>query len=418
MSIAEGVAARVAYKVYPSGVIDPNVDPVPGTDPGASDGQILRRVTSTIKLGKDTYQSAEIRDDRQIGDHRHGTRRGSGGITGELSGKTYQDLMAGAFRANWVASFAKTEAELTSVVTDNATAKFTFGGGDPVAEGFKVGDIIRATGLPDAANNAKNFQILAFGGTSNREVTVYPAPVTNASPDTSFTITRPGRRLELPSANFVKRRFLFEHYWSDIDTVKLFTESRIAGMKLGLPASGMATCEFPVVPRNAKVYDGSSAPFLTAPAAQTTTRIHAASGGQVRIGGTLIGLVSGGSVDLNLNPSSTPVWSADNLVPEIHLGRSVVTGQLLIQLQDKTYMEAFLNETELQVLLKLEASQDAAAQGMTIFLPRIKLNDDDSPLEGEGGLTLTMPFQALKYEGSAAGVPNTTLAIVDTESAA
>jgi len=416
MSIAEGAAARVAYKLYTDGVIDPAVDPDTGTHPGASDGQILRRVASTLKLGKDTYQSAEIRSDRQLADFRHGTRRGTGSISGELSGKTYQDLMAAAFRGNWAAAIAKTNSDLTSVAADNATAKFTFGGGNPVTEGYRVGDILRFTNLSEAANNSTNFTILSFGGSNNREVTVFPAP-TDMGADSAFNVTSVGRRLEMPSSGFVSRRIGVEHYFSDIDQAKLFTECRVGGMNLALPATGMATVEFPMVPRNMKVFATGSSPYFTSPAAETTTPLYTAVGGLVLVGGTQVGIVSGGTINLNLTPTSVPVWGS-NLVPEIHLGRGLVTGQLQFQLQNLNFSEAFLDEDEISVLLQMTANNDATSPVMVVHLPRIKFGDDDQPLDGEGPMSQGMPFQALKYVGSAAGVPQTTMAIVDTESAA
>lgn len=66
MSLGEGVSCRVSYKAYSTGVIQSNSQPVSATDPAATGGQILRRTSSTLSLTKDTYQSAEVRSDRQI----------------------------------------------------------------------------------------------------------------------------------------------------------------------------------------------------------------------------------------------------------------------------------------------------------------------------------------------------------------
>lgn len=53
-----------------------------GTVPVAASAQLLRRVTSTVDLNKDVYQSTEIRPDFQIADYRHGVRRIKGTING------------------------------------------------------------------------------------------------------------------------------------------------------------------------------------------------------------------------------------------------------------------------------------------------------------------------------------------------
>jgi hypothetical protein len=88
MPISEGVQSRIVYKAYSSGSITANSEPDTATDPGTSGGQVLRRVSSSLNLVKDSYQSEEIRTDRQITDFRHGLRRVEGSISGELSPRT------------------------------------------------------------------------------------------------------------------------------------------------------------------------------------------------------------------------------------------------------------------------------------------------------------------------------------------
>ena len=216
MSLGEGVSARVAYKAYATGAISSNSQPVSATDPAATGGQILRRTSCSLSLSKDTYQSAEARIDRQIGDYRHGTKRVQGSISGELSPGTYWDFVEAVLRGTETAAIPKTEADYTSVAADSATSKFTLGSGNSVTDGFKVGMVIRFTNLSEALNNAKNFVILSFGGTQNREVTVYPAPTT-MSADTAFNLTSVGKRVIVPAAGHVSRKFAFEVYHSDLD---------------------------------------------------------------------------------------------------------------------------------------------------------------------------------------------------------
>ena len=66
MSLAEGVQGRITYKAYASGAMASNAQAVSSSDLGVSGGQVLRRVSSSLKLGKDTYQANEIRSDRQV----------------------------------------------------------------------------------------------------------------------------------------------------------------------------------------------------------------------------------------------------------------------------------------------------------------------------------------------------------------
>lgn len=415
MSLAEGVQARVVYKAYATGAITSNVQAVSATDPAVTGGQILRRVGSSLALAKDTYQSAEIRSDRQIADFRHGIRRVSGSITGELSPNTYADLLEAAFRGTRVAAVAKSNTELTNLAFDNATSKFTFGGGDPVAEGYRVGHIVRVTNHTTTANNSINFLVTGFSGASNRDMTVYPAPTTGAL-DATFNITSVGKTFFPPSTGHVSRKFAFEHFHADIDHTLLFTECRIGGFNWSLPATGLATVEIPIMGRDVETYSAGASPFFTAPTAATTTGLTAAVNGLIRVGGATVGVVTGATINMNLNPQSDAVVG-QNFVPEIFLGRVNVTGQLTAFFEDLTLFNMFKNETEAQVLLYLTTTSAALTPAISILLPRVKFGGAPIPLQGEAGQGITLPFQALKFETAVGttGVENTTIFVADTE---
>lgn len=415
MSLAEGVSARVSYKKYASGVIAANTEPDTSTDPGASGGQILRRVSSTLKLAKDSYQSGELRNDRQIADFRHGTRRVTGSVSGELSPLTYADLFEGAFRGTWEASVLLDEGDLTSVAADEDDSTLTFGSGDPVALGLRVGHVFRLTDTSVVGNAGANFIALGFSGSNNRVVEVYPAP-TDMTADTAFSLTTIGKRLSVPSTGHVSRKFAFEIYNEDIDVARLFTECRIGGFTMQLPASGMSTIEFPVMGRNMQVLETSAAPYFTSPAAETTTGIFAAVNGLVRVNGVNQGVITGVNIQMDLSPSSDPVVG-QNFVPEVFLGRANVTGQVTAFFQDGALVKAFTDEDEISILLYLTTESDPDTPALTILLPRVKFSDADVATSGEGGQAITMPFQALKFTG-APGIDATTIQIVDTQIAA
>lgn len=413
MSVAQNVSARVAIKRYASGVMTANALAVSASDLGASGGQILRRVTSTINLGKDTYTSAEINSHRQIQDYRHGVRRVTGGIvSGEFSPGTYFGLFEDVLRTTAVAAVSVDESDMTSVAADSGTGKFTFAGGNPVTEGFRVGSIVRPANLSAAANNGKNFLILAFGGTSNREVTVFPPPTT-MSADTAFTFAEVGKSAIMPASGFVDYKSAIEHYFSDSDFARLFTEVRTDGFNLQLPATGLSTIDFTGMGRSMEVYSGGAAPFLTSPTAETGTGLLAAVNGALYIQGTRIGVLTGLSLQAQLNASGDPVVG-QNFVPEVYRSRLNLTGQATIMLEDATFINYFNDETPVTLLAFLTADNTDAADAVSIFLPRIKLGDAATPLQGDAGIVQTCPFQALKGLGVTAGHDATTIRIHDT----
>jgi hypothetical protein len=372
----------------------------------------LRRVSSTLNLAKDTYQSNEVRTDRQIQDFRHGVKRVTGSISGELSPGTYFDFIEAACRGTKSASVVTlTEADLTSATFDSTASTVVFGGGDPVTLGLRVGDVIRFSSLATAGNNATNFLITGFSG-SNLTVGIYPAPITETA-DTAFTVATVGKSIYVPSSSFVSRKFGVETYSSDIDISQLYTECRVGGFTMKLPATGMGTIEVPMMGRDMEVYTAGAAPFFTSPSAETTTGCIAAVNGLLRVAGSTVGVVTGLDIQMNLNPSSDAVVG-QNFVPEIFLGRANVSGQVTAFLQDETFINYFKNETEISILAYLTASSAAAADAITVYLPRVKVGGATVGTTGEGGQSITMPFQALKADGTGAGDVATTIRITDT----
>jgi tail tube protein len=416
MPLAEGVSARIAYKFYTDPTIVPGVPAVSATDPGATGGQILRRVASTLAFTKDTYQSNEIRADRQIADFRHGVRRVAGNISGELSPFSYKDFFEASLRANWTDPVSTSNTTLTSMTADHTASTLVFGGGDPVLAGLRTGMGIKFSGLTATANNGTTFVITGFSGTSNRTVAVIPAPTTAAS-ESTFTLTSTGSSLMIPSTAHVRRKVAIEIYNEDVDIARLFCEMRVGGFNVALPATGMATVDFEFSGRDAEVYEATAAPFFTNPVAPSTTNLLAAVNGQLRIGGLTVAVVTAMNIQHALALTGEPVVGS-NLVPEIFSGRSVVTGQMTAFFNDATLINDFKNETEIDVIAYLTTASAPGSPAMSFYLPRVKLGGADLATTGEGGQMITLPFQALKYQGTTAGIPQTTIQIWDSETPA
>jgi Phage tail tube protein len=417
MSLAEGVSARVAYKSYSTGLIQSNTQPISATDPGMTGAQTLRRVASTLKLAKDSYAATEIRSDRQTVDFRHGTRRVTGSITGEFSPGTYWDFFEAATRGTATPAVNLTEADLTSVAADATASTVTFGGGDPVSHGLHVGSVFQLGGLTGsgAPNNGVNFIAVGFSGPTNEIVEVFPEPTMFAAV-TTFSLKTGGSQLIIPSTGFVSRKFAVETFHEDIGVSRLFTECRIGGFKLTLPASGLATVEFPMMGRDMEVFDlntSTPAPFFTTPLPETTTGILAAVNGMLRVNGSVVGVVTGIDVTFEMSPSSDAVVGQD-FVPEVFLGTAAVTGQVTAMLENLDLVRNFLDEDEVDILAYLTVNNDPGATSISLYLPRVKFSDADVAVQGLGSQTLTMPFTALKYVGSAPGVPQTTIMLTDS----
>src|SRR5215510_2419933 len=150
MPLHEGTAGTLAYKPYASGLITANALAVSATDLGATGATFLRRVGSTVNFQKSTYQSAEIRTDRQIAVFRHGPGSVTGVISGELSPLSYFPLFEAVHRDTRSTVANVTETQCTSIAFDNALSTCTFAGGDPVALGLRIGMTFRVTNITGA----------------------------------------------------------------------------------------------------------------------------------------------------------------------------------------------------------------------------------------------------------------------------
>lgn len=411
MSLAEGVSATIAYKAYSSGAITANTEADTATDPGASGAQTLRRVSSTLSLAKNTYQSAEIRSDRQIVDFRHGTKRAEGNIAGELSPASYFDLFEAISRGTRSAIVSLSQVGLTSIAMDNGDSTITFGGGDVPGLGLHVGMTIRTTGNTTAGNDSTNFTIVGMSGTTGRILAVTPAPPADSTASTTFTVSSVGKMITWPSSSFVSRKFGLEVYHEDLDIARLYTECRFGSFRLGLPATGMSTCEFGVLGRGS--LNDASGRYFTSPTAPTTTGVCAAVNGALYLGGTKQGVVTAVEMNMDLSPSAAEVVG-QNFSAEIFLGRANLTGSLTAFLDSNTLIDDFVNETDLALILNLTTTSAAASPFITLTAPRIKLGSAAVNLTGESGQSVTFNFQALKYVGAAQGVQSTTFQIHDS----
>lgn len=413
MTISEGVSVTVRYKFYSSGVITENALDDISTLPGSSGGQLLRRVASTLEFSRDSYAATEIRSDRQEVDFRLGTGSVAGDISGEYSGNTYWSFINAVHRATAVSAVTITQADTTNIAASASGSSFTVGSGDLVALGLFVGDVIRFSGMSTGANNSQNFTILSFSA-ANTVMTVTPAPVDQGA-DTSFSLSRPGKASMIPSTAHVSRKVAVEHYAEDTDYSRLFVELRCSKYVLTMPATGLVTIAVSLNGRWQYDLGSTASPYFTNPTAETSTGLMASVNGLLLINGVSVGVVTGVTLTNEMAADVGKVVG-QNFAAAIALGHNMVTGQVTAYLNGSTIPALFSAETEVGLLIGLDATSATDTPTTKIYLPRIKFTGAQVPAQGEGLQTISAPFRCLRYVGSAAGVPSTTVRIVDTES--
>lgn len=386
-----------------------------GTKATAASAQIYRRVTSTIDLVKDTYQSNEIRPSMQKADFRHGVRSVAGTINGELSVGTYQEFMGSVLRAAWNATSAY--AAGTDVTAAATSPHFIDASGGFLTAGLKVGMVGRWTGFAGGSattNNARNFLITALTATNMTGVFLDGTAVVADAAGDSVTFTPLGKSAFIPTSAHTRDYWTIEHNFADITQAEQFTDCVLASMNIKLPATGMATVDFPVLGLD---MDTSTAAYFTSPTAASSGDILAAVNGAVHVNGTAVALITSMDVNINGNAVSVGGVAGSNVAPDITPGSIVVSGSMTVLLQDAAMRDYFVNETEVSVVAAFTTNNTATASVMTLTMPVVKVGGAGKD-DGEKGIIMTMPFTAIENTAGGAGTAHNATTITIQDSAA
>lgn len=405
MAVQSNVQTTIAYKA----------ENTFGTAPTASGAQLLRRISTSLAPVKDTFASNEVRSDFQVNDVRHGMRSARGTIEGELSTQTYDDFLEAALRGTWTAGVSTTPTDFATgltiadaTVNGVACSLLTFAGaGSLYTIGFKVGDIIRTSGLTTGANNSANIGNLRIVGLpTNKTMQVFPRLTAAASQAAGWTVSVPGRKLTLGT---IKRSFTIEQSLADATLWERYSGVRVGGMTLSAQPNGLATCSWELMGQNFTM--GTSAAYFTSPTAETTTGVVSGVDGFLRLNGEEQGVVTGFQLNFTNNLSMQPVIGS-TFGPDVFYGRMVCTGSVSAYLEDADLVNAFVNESEIDLVAVLEASGANPQDFLAFNMQRIKLTGAAKTIGADGGVIAQFPFQALlKAGGSGTAFDQSTLVV-------
>lgn len=362
--------------------------------------RIIRRTESSLGMRKESFESSEVRPDQQVYDMRHGMRKVDGGIKGELSLLTWDQLFEGLLRSTWATGVSKTNAQLGSVTSAVGAARFVFEN-SAAAAGFRVGDVIRFTsGMPASILN-KNHRIV-FISSDGKTVKVYPAPSeTIGTPVATYAVQVNGKKL---LAGTSRKSYAIEQRYPDTDPdlSQLFTGCRVGSCAMSIKPNGMVTVDWNILGQNGVWKSGSASPHFATPDDAFKTGIFAGVNGSMRLSVASVeeteeAIVT--SVDLTIDGGlkSEGVIGSD-VAPDIFYGPLKVSGSLSVYLTTLAIPNAFANEQDLSLVIQLTLPPTESGEIEDFFvikLPRVKLKDATSQIGAEGGTIFTYPFQAL-----------------------
>jgi hypothetical protein len=401
-TIATGVARQVKYKVESTW----------GTVPAAGSAQRLRRVSSTLNLRKQTFESNEIVSHLQRVDYRHGVRTVEGTLSGELSPGTYKDFMAAAVRRAYAAISASTGMSIT-IAGSGPTYTITRAAGSWLTDGVKVGHVGRLTaGSFNAVNLTKNIAVLSLTATVLTVMPVNGVALVAEGPIAAATWTPTGKHTFAPSTGHTDLSYSIEQWFSDLSLSEVYSGCKINRMSLAVPPNGMSTIGIDFMGKDVTT---AGAEYFTSPTAETTTGIAAGANGVLIAQGATIATLTGLEIGLDGNMNAVPVIGSTTYA-DIAEGRIMVSGRLTGLFDSATLRDYFLNETEVAVVAILPVSPSAAADFVSITLPRVKVGAADLD-DGDKSLIRTLPFVALYNSAGGAGTSSeqTTIAFQDSQ---
>lgn len=400
MAISKGVAKVVAYKKESTW----------GTAAGASGGKQVRRVTADFNLTKESYESNEIRTDRQLADFRHGVRSADGTLSGELSPNSYSDFMQSLVAKDFATVSAVTGISVT-IAASGSLWTVTRAAGDWLSNGLKVGSVIRLTGAGlNAANASKNLLIVSMTSSAITVQVLNSSVLVAEGPIASVTATVVGKQTYVPATGHTEDSYTIEQWFQDISQSEVFTGMRVGTMNVQLPATGLTTVDFNFMGKDLSAKGTTQ--YFSSPTAQGTNGIFAAVNGAMIVNGAPVALIT--SADFTVEramENATAVGS--NSVAEIFMGRIRVNGNMSVYFQDATFRNYFDDETAVSIVFALTTGTEAAADFLTFTLPKVKLGSFQKD-DGELGLVASISFQALLNADTTSGLPATTIQIQDS----
>lgn len=374
-----------------------------GTKASASGASYYRRVTGSFQLEKDTYNSNEILPSQQMRDMRHGTRKSSGALSGELSGSAYEEFIQAAVRKDFVAG-----ATTGAVITISATVgTFVRSAGSFVTDGFAVGSVINSSGFVAAGNNGL-FVITAMSATV---LTVSPlAGQTQVvvAAGATVTILEKGKKTYVPLTGHTDDSFTVEEWHPDATVSRTFLGQQVNTMAVALQPNAMATIDFGFMGKDAET--ATSSAYFTSPTAISGEGIYSAPDGVLLVNGTINGVVTGLNISVDNGIQQTAVIGSNSIGAKSR-GKVNVTVEGSAIFQDTTILNYFDAETEVSLTYVLKSADQTNAFAIT--LPRVKIGSA-STNDGENVVILSFSGVALEYTGAGVGVTPTTIQIQDT----
>lgn len=183
--------------------------------------------------------------------------------------------------------------------------------------------------------------------------------------------------------------YTFERGFHDIGKYTRYAGCYLNKMTLSIQPNAMIKGTFEVIGMDA---ENADAPLSATPEPPRATRQFDSYTGVLKEGDKTIAVVTG--IELSLDNGIQPQFVLfQRAAPFVSWGRSNVTGTLTAFFENTDLIKKFLDETPTSLEFTLEEKEGAGSY--TFILPSIYYTGADNPMDSDGPISISMPFQAI-----------------------
>tara|TARA_R110000822_G_scaffold11698_9_gene42482 strand:- start:393 stop:1313 length:921 start_codon:yes stop_codon:yes gene_type:complete len=195
-------------------------------------------------------------------------------------------------------------------------------------------------------------------------------------------------------AGVTRRSFTVMRNFEDIlvadKPIYLYTGSELNTLQMTMSPDARAVLTLGLIGRNLETPAGT-APAGSTLVAPTTSQAFNGFGGSINEGGSPIAIAT--ELQFTLGNGIEPRFViGDDKTIRPQIGRSNISGQIVAYFENADLVNKFLGETASSLDFTVS---DAAGNSYLIEFPNILYNGASPDTQGQGAITLTMPFQAL-----------------------
>lgn len=357
-----------------------------------------------ISLKKAAVNSQEVRNDGMSVRGRHGTQAISAAYQAEVSLGSIDGIIEAIMRSTWDSTaLSKTQADFTSLVTTTSTIALT--SGNPITMGYRVGDVIRPTGLPDAGNNSRNLRITALSTTA---ITVAETLVANATPDTTCSLVRPGKRLINPTT-LTKNYYTLEEYEGDIDQSTIAQDFVFGSLKFTMAADGLLMADINGAGTGqVQANTTGASPYFTSPTAPSDVPFSVVDA-TIRLAGVDLVELTALDMTLDVQPSAPATFgsAAQKFSPDVFTGSLKLGMNLTALRKDLARLSDFIAETQYSLHVLAVDNMSEPKDFLSIVVPNFTLGGvNPSAFSKQGGprtQTIQIPDALVGVDSSSTG---------------